>query len=175
MHLKTDNPADVGLHIFERAKLGKAPFRCVGSFEMKFQACPGAPILPGGSCDYCGQGIMYAFQIKSADGRTFKVGCDCVMKTRDAGLIKSYKTRPEVRKRNREKAAARDERVKTEWEALMSDEAARDKLAAHMIPEWDGKGQRSWLGFALKSWSYSGAAGRARNLREAKRILAGKA
>lgn len=174
MLTRTDNAADAGKHIFERAGLGKAPFRCVGSFELKWQACPGAPIQPGGSCDYCSQGIMYAYAIKSADGRRFKVGCDCVMRTGDAGLIKSYKNRPEVRQRNRDKAAARDERIKAEWAALMADDAARAKLEAHTIPDWNGTGKRSWLGFALKSWSYSGAAGRARNLKEAKKILAGK-
>lgn len=69
------------IHPFERANLGKAPFRCTGSYESRYQACWGAPIQPGSSCDYCGQGIMTVFTIKSADGKTFKVGCDCVAKT----------------------------------------------------------------------------------------------
>ena len=57
-----------------------APFRCVGFFESKYQACHGAPIQPGSSCDYCAQGIMLVSLIKGADGKEFKVGCDCVAK-----------------------------------------------------------------------------------------------
>jgi hypothetical protein len=72
------------IHPFERAGLGKAPFRCVGFYESKYQACQGAPIQPGSSCDYCSQGIMNVFRIKGADGKEFKVGCDCVAKTTDA-------------------------------------------------------------------------------------------
>ncbi len=69
------------IHPFERSHLGLAPFRCVGWYESKYQACHGAPIQPGSSCDYCGQGIMLVFRIKSSDGKEFKVGCDCVAKT----------------------------------------------------------------------------------------------
>lgn len=76
------------VHAFERAGLGKAPFKFVGAYEAKFQACPGAPVQAGTSCDYCGTGIMLVCRIQSADGREFKVGCDCVAKTGDAGLKK---------------------------------------------------------------------------------------
>jgi hypothetical protein len=76
------------LHAFERAGLGKAPFRYVGSYESKFQACPGAPVKAGSSCDYCAESIMYVCVIRSADGREFKVGCDCAARVGDAGLKK---------------------------------------------------------------------------------------
>lgn len=79
--MEATNTTAAAVHPFERAGLGKGPFRCIGSYESKFQACHGAPIQPGTSCDYCGQGIMTAFKIKSADGNQFKVGCDCVAKT----------------------------------------------------------------------------------------------
>lgn len=69
------------IHPFERRGLGRAPFRCTGGYESKYQACQGAPIQPGSTCDYCGTGIMSVFTIKSADGNEFKVGCDCVAKT----------------------------------------------------------------------------------------------
>lgn len=75
------------IHPFERAGLGRAPFRCVGFYESKYQAIPGdpsCPIQPGSMCDYCAAGIMNVFVIKSADGKEFKVGCDCVAKTYDA-------------------------------------------------------------------------------------------
>ncbi len=72
------------IHPFERAGLGAAPFRCVGHEEIVFQI-PGQPARAGGSCDYCGTGIRDAFRILSADGRTFKVGCDCVRKVEARG------------------------------------------------------------------------------------------
>lgn len=70
------------IHPFTRAGFGPAPFRCVGMSVEKYQACQGAPVQPGASCDYCGTGIMYVFHIENADkSRRFKVGCDCVAKT----------------------------------------------------------------------------------------------
>ncbi len=72
------------IHPFEKCGLGLAPFRCVGSYESKYQAIPGdpnCPIQPGSSCDYCGNGIMNVFVIRSSDGKEFKVGCDCVART----------------------------------------------------------------------------------------------
>lgn len=76
-------------HVFETAGLGKGPFRCVGFEVKKYQAVPGdpnCPIQPGSSCDYCGTGIMNVFWVVGSDGKRFKVGCDCVLKTGDAGL-----------------------------------------------------------------------------------------
>lgn len=73
------------LHPFERANLGKAPFRVVGFEEKTYQACPGAPVQPGSTCDYCGTAIRQVFHIASADGKQFKVGCDCVLKTERPG------------------------------------------------------------------------------------------
>lgn len=172
---KTDNAAEVGVHCFERAGLGKAPFKIVGSYECKWRACPGAPIQCGGSCDYCGQGIMYAVAIRSADGKRFKVGCDCVARTGDAGLIKAYKANPDVRKIERDKRAALDARKSAEWDALTADPDVRAKLSAHTVPNWNGVGVRPWLEVAEFAWPRCGAAGRARYLKAAKTILAGKA
>lgn len=75
------------IHPFEKCGLGRAPFRCVGFYESKYQAIPGdpsCPVQPGSSCDYCGNGIMNVFVIKSCDGKQFKVGCDCVAQTAKA-------------------------------------------------------------------------------------------
>lgn len=171
MATKTDNQSEVGLHVFERARLGKAPFHIKGSYELKWQAFPGAPVQCGGSCDYCGQGIMYAVAIGSADGRTFKVGSDCVARTGDAGLIKRYKNHPDVRKANAAKRAALDGRKKDEWQAIVSDPAKRAVLEAHTVPTWDNKGTRSWLSAALKAYPMCGASGRARYLKAAKKLL----
>jgi hypothetical protein len=79
------------IHKFEAAKLGKAPFTVLGCTVEKFHAYPGAPAQPGGTCDYCGNGIMNVFHVRSADGRKFKVGCDCVLKAGDEGMKKVVK------------------------------------------------------------------------------------
>jgi hypothetical protein len=67
-------------HPFEKAGLGYAPFRCVGCRENWFEM-PGFGRKPGGSCNYCGTGILYEYIIKDKNGKTFVVGCDCVEKT----------------------------------------------------------------------------------------------
>lgn len=64
-------------HPWERAGLGKAPFRYVGMFENVFRM-PDGSTKAGGSCDYCGTGIRYCFRCVSADDKSFVVGCDCI-------------------------------------------------------------------------------------------------
>lgn len=68
------------MHPFEEADFGLAPFRFEGVTRNWFTAYPGDPGKPGGSCDYCGQGIANEFWVRSSDGRRFKVGCDCIEK-----------------------------------------------------------------------------------------------
>jgi len=68
-------------HPFERAGLGLAPFRFTHYTKAVYQAFPGAPIQSGSTCDYCGQAIMHVYHIEDRDGRKFKVGCECVLKT----------------------------------------------------------------------------------------------
>lgn len=77
-------------HPFERAGLGKAPFRYVGTEVKVYRACPDAPEQPGGRCDYCGNGIKYNCVIVGADGSRFMVGTDCVRKT-DMGMYAEWK------------------------------------------------------------------------------------
>lgn len=133
------------VHPFERAGLGKAPFRCVGFYVSKFCAAPGAPVQPGSACDYCGTGIMNVFSILSADGKASKVGCDCVRKTPDKALIAEVK---------RFKAdAAKKERIakaKAEREAYQFKRAAevaeRVAAAAPVLERLDvlAKGSHPW-------------------------------
>lgn len=66
------------IHPFELAGLGKAPFRFEGVRENVYIACQGAEPQPGGSCDYCCNGIRYEYWVSGADGARFKVGCDCI-------------------------------------------------------------------------------------------------
>ena len=170
---KTENAAEVGLHVFERAGLGKYPFRWLGARETVWQAYPGAPKQAGTTCDYCGQGIMTACDLQSADGKRFKVGCDCVMRSGDAGLLKAYKASPSLRKLNRAKAAAKAARVEAEWNALMADAGNRAKLdAVKLPPPWQGGPERTLLSSLEWTWSRCGAAGRARYLKTLKAKLA---
>jgi hypothetical protein len=89
----TQTTANTNLHPFERAGLGKAPFRFVGieSQDLAYgQVCLNREefdrtgILlstkPGGTCAYCGASILVMFNVESSDGQRFHVGCDCVEK-----------------------------------------------------------------------------------------------
>lgn len=92
------------VHPFTRAGFGPEPFRCVRVTKEIYQACHGAPIQPGTSCDYCGTGIMYAYWIVNGDkSREFKVGCDCVM--RAGAVVERFDV--ERKKLAREQSAAR--------------------------------------------------------------------
>jgi len=89
------------VHIFERAGLGKAPFRYVGCTHRVGPIRTalsdgtvlevGSPGQPMGTCDYCGQGIADCCEIKSSDGKLFIVGNVCVGKTYDKGLVNEVK------------------------------------------------------------------------------------
>lgn len=76
------------VHVFETAGLGFAPFRYMGMEKRVYQACHGAPIQPGGTCDYCGTAIIYHFFLKGAgpEDKPFKVGCDCIAKAGKGGM-----------------------------------------------------------------------------------------
>jgi len=171
--MKTDDAAIVGQHKFEVAGLGKAPFRFVGVSEKVFQACPGAPVKPGGTCDYCGAGIRDCFHVRSADGKEFVVGCDCINKVGDAGLIKAYKTSPEFRKLQAEKRKAKAVAVRQAIDDLIASSAG--KLAA--IPHPSGFSDRKTgqpltaLDWAQWMQRNCGAAGRARLIKQLKAML----
>lgn len=131
MSIKTENQAEDGLHAFERAGLGKAPFDFVGCSE-EFITYPDGTQQASGCCDYCYNGIRYVCHIKSADGRRFKVGCNCVDKVGDKGIIRAYKTSPEFRKIQREKRQAKGRAAREIVEKLV--EENRERLAAHPHP-----------------------------------------
>ena len=122
------------------------------------------------SAHYCGQGIMLQCRIKSADGRTFKVGGDCVARTDDAGLIKSFKTHPAVREMARAKSQAKDAAVCAEWTAIIDAPTTIAKLSAIMIPgrPWVQGEQVTLLDSMKRLWGMCGAAGRKRTLKTLK-------
>lgn len=169
---ETTRPAAV--HPFEKAGLGRAPFRCIGSYESKFQACQGAPIQPGTCCDYCSTGIMQVYVIKSADGRKFKVGCDCVAKVARACASTDLdrdmrKVVDAVNKIKRDAANKRtDERIAR---ALAMFDAHRAELETEMVVVASSLKYgdlKKTLAESL-AWMFDHA-GRAGKLRTAKRI-----
>jgi hypothetical protein len=172
---KSDNTNEVGLHVFERAGLGKAPFRFIGAQEVFFQATPDAPRQCGGSCDFCGTGIVTFCFIRSADGREFKVGSDCLRKTGDAGLIKSFTTSPDQRRKAADARQAKRVRVTAEWDALWADPATEATLAplTHTWKRWNNTmGTEPLVTHFHTLWKMCGAAGEARLLKALKVRLA---
>jgi hypothetical protein len=141
----TTETAAPAMHPFERAGLGKAPFRVVGFAVHKYQACQGAPVQCGTSCDFCGQGIMNAAQVKSADGKTFKVGCDCVRRAGDATLTKRVDDL--VRKHERGVRQARATKRKAGLAELLTDESVRATLGSLPHP-WQKHSDASLLTYA---------------------------
>lgn len=154
---KSDNPTEYGLHLFQRAGLGLAPFEFVGHERRAYQASPDAPVQPGGSCAYCGTGIIDCFKLRSRDGHNFIVGSDCIAKAGDDGVIKAYKTSPEYRVAQAQKRAAKDEAVRAEIERLMDEK--REALSAQMRKRWDGSDE-SFYSYLLRVLPMCGASGR---------------
>lgn len=132
------------IHPWERAGLGKAPFRWLGVSNrvgpIRIAQADGttlelgAPGQPMGSCAYCLQGIAECHSIKSADGKTFTVGCDCVRRVSEPGdpvLTKAEAAAKKLRNgKARARNAAKADASLTELAALLADESVRGKLAA---------------------------------------------
>jgi len=174
MNARTDNPAEVGLHVFERRGLGKAPFRFVGCYEKR-----GPISLPDGTqigsegqamgvCDYCGQGIAICCAIRSADGKEFTVGSDCVARTGDEGIVQQFKNSPDVRAMKRAKAAAKDQAVREKIAALLVE---HDQLLKSIeVKKWDGS-MESQFDYMTRVLPMCGASGRARYLKHIKTLI----
>lgn len=119
------------VHPFERAGFGHAPYKCTGHTRMVFRAVPDAPAQPGTCCDYCGTGIMDVYFVKSEDGVTFKVGCDCVWKVfREFDGTIPPDFRQEVARVEAEK---RDERRRIRHDRVMA-RVARVRTALDAAP-----------------------------------------
>lgn len=96
---------EVKVHPFEAQGLGKALFVCVGMQKNVYTGGGGSQ--PGGTCRFCGTGIMYEYLIKSSDGRLFVVGSDCVHKTNDPKLVPAVESLERQRKREMAREARR--------------------------------------------------------------------
>lgn len=150
------NTSDIK-HAFE--SLGAPPYRFVGFEVRKYQACHGAPIQCGGSCDYCGTGIMDTYWFVSSDGKRFKVGSDCVRKSGDAGLYSQIQRQINAVKteRRREREAEKIAAIRLQ----MGDETVRAKLATQPHPiDYRAKNGATLLNWADWMMVNAGNAGR---------------
>lgn len=169
------------LHPWERRGLGKAPFAYIGCSRLVGPiriAQPDGTVLeiggegqPMGTCAYCLQGIAECHEVRSADGKRFIVGCDCIARVHgDEREPLRAKAEAASRKlRNRAAKARRTAKATTvqgELEALLADEATRAKLAA--LP---GPKRGTLLERAEWFMRHAGAAGRAKLLTELKAAL----
>lgn len=118
----------VTLHPFEDAGLGLAPFRFVGINKNLYSACPGHS-QPGGTCAYCGQGILYECVIKSHDGQTFTVGQDCVRKIHREDNRLATALQRELAKIAKEKREAEAQARRLERDRLYREELDRQRQA----------------------------------------------
>jgi len=171
--MKTENPSEVGTHLFERAGLGKAPFRFVG-FSVNVIQYPDGSTQAGSSCDYCGTGIANECHVKSADGKQFKVGCDCILKVGDAGLLQAYKTSPEVRKHAAQLRRAKDQKKTAELARVISENETLLKSLPHPRGFVDRQTGQPLTALDQYRWLQAncGASGRAQTLTGLKRFLA---
>jgi len=162
---------DTQYHKFEAAGLGRAPFRFVGHEHRTYQACPGAPIQVGGSCDYCGTGISDFYWIQDADGKRFKVGCECVKKLGDKGLVKQVAEAK--RKVDREKRHARERVRLDELDALLDEGGIEAELLEHPHPMADSGAffasltLLDWVGYMMQN---AGTSGRLRVLTKLRKV-----
>ncbi len=168
---KTDNPSEVGVHLFQRAGLGQAPYRYLGTSENRFNNGDGTT-KPGGTCQYCGTGILHEFHLRSKDGKEFKVGSDCIARAGDNGILAQYRKSPEYRKAQRDKRQTKAVAVFQELEALLP--ILKPALLA--VPHSRGFQNRT-TGEPLTAWDEAewmfknaGAAGRATLLKTLKQI-----
>lgn len=115
------------IHQWEGQGLGQAPFKCVGLYSLPSRALaennPQAyqsalTEMPAGfdvgTCAVCGIALTNNFLIRARCGRQFSVGCDCVKKAGDAGLIDavhSIKLAAERDQRARDREAERESRL----------------------------------------------------------------
>lgn len=151
--------ATVKAHKFELAGLGVAPFRCIGHYEI-LHVVPGLPARAGGSCDFCSACIRDAFTIQGADGRTFKVGSDCVLKTGDAGL-RAYVDEVKTKARQMKAKAKRDAALVRKQARFAAARGAlpalAEKLASQPHPSVPGLTLLDYVSWLLDRWVDKGA------------------
>ncbi|HRR48618.1 MAG TPA: hypothetical protein P5293_01370 [Bacteroidales bacterium] len=166
MRLKTylNENSNLKIHPFEEAGLGKYPYKFLYARREVYVAYPGAPVQPGGSCDYCSTGIYFQFWLESADKKKFKVGSECIMKASRKSATEpvskeDYLLRKAVMdfKRNQVKDAQK-ERIRIALDFLDKNQDFREVLNAIPRPGW--KGEQSMLDYINWMREHSGLAGK---------------
>ncbi len=167
-------------HRFEKAGLGKAPFRFIGISqkvgpitweENGVTMSIGSPGQAMGTCAFCGTGIAECMHIRSADGKEFIVGNVCVNKTDDQGLVCSVKQAV-----NKKRTARRNELARKKIMAAMQlwDDEPALREAADKIPhpnEWArraGGVLSNWIDWM---WENAGQAGRLRVVKVINKLI----
>lgn len=138
------------IHRFELAGLGEAPYTYAGNEQLVFKA--GDTVKPGGSCDYCGTAIVDAYFFRSFDGRTFKVGSDCVNKAGDAGLKRIVNA--EIRKRQKQRDVERIATMRARLDAGELDAVLENAPAPKGTTLWVTPREYAWI--ALNRWGVTG-------------------
>ncbi len=168
----TDKPVDSTIHTFEQAGLGKAPYKYLGVSENRFPL-GGGEWKPGGCCDYCFTGILYEFAFRSADGKFFKVGSECIYKSGDHGLRKVVDAA--VNKIKLEQRHAIEKVKLEEVKALMGLDVVRDALIAlpHSNKVRAAKGENRWM---EANWymANAGTKGKLSWLKELRKLAGGQ-
>jgi hypothetical protein len=168
-------------HPWERAGLGKAPFFYLGVSEKRgpivieqrdgTTLTIGSPGQPMGTCAYCLQGIVECHHVRSADGKKFTVGCDCIARVHGDDRA-PLRVKAEAASRKLRNAAAKARRgakattEQAELDALLADEATRARLAALPGPKFG-----TLLEHAEFMARKAGAAGRGRALKAIRAAL----
>jgi hypothetical protein len=125
--------SDTKIHLFEHAGLGKHPFILIEVYSIPSSAMASSnpmayqdqvKAMPSGvgcgSCAYCSTPLIHNFIIKSSDGKKSAVGCDCIKKVGDSGLIEAVKlAQREQRRKNKE--------AKRVAEILVKQQSERDE------------------------------------------------
>jgi hypothetical protein len=144
-------------HPFTVAGLGEAPFTLGSVVDRRRVAS---------SCDACGHAVRYEFHIRSADGKTSRVGSDCILKlnsTADSRLIEATR-----RKVAQMKKQAEADRVKAMVARTANGSPDAEILNTH--PH-----SRGFLGSALDEFRWmianAGHTGQLRATRQAERLI----
>lgn len=151
------------VHAFEQRGLGKAPFVFVGVVDQQIKygqrvignvgSCE-VTTKPGGTCAYCGTYIVDMYNIRSADGNTFHVGSECVMKTGDRGL--KERVQVAAKKLARDKRHAREQALLADGLRMMTERAG--ELATKPHPKgWEGQTLLDWCQWM---WQHAGVTGK---------------
>ena len=164
-----DTNSAATLHVFEKAGLGKAPFKFIGSRVSKHQDAPGSPVRAGSTCEFCGMSIMNVFDLQGACGSRFHVGSECVLKTGDAGLRKVVAAAK--RAHDRKLREARDAKKTAELVTLIADHASDLAALPHPL-DWRADKGDTFGDYAAWMMDHCGASGRGRLLKEVKAVLA---